>query len=254
MRCEPARERLKGAAIRDTRVAAPLRWKPQSVRVAPARSFIPLIVGSDSHEQHVQRRNVEEPEHRKGPGAAVDAGGGRPDGGKPRGAACNRHDGAQAHAWTGVAFAVLAVVHGIPSVKGKRTRMAARGGGGAPKKAPHAADSHDILPGLVPDKRPLPHRRTVRRPRRQHGLRLLDGRAPCGRLLSGGLHRAPYAPQLGPPAPVSGSRQPLAGAGGVPIGARPQPMPDLCAFIAILTERALCQLVKQIALRPKGDQ
>ncbi len=159
----------------------------------------------------------------------------------------------QVHAWAGVAFAVLAVVHGIPSVKGKRTRMAARGGG-APKKAPHAADSHDILPGLVPDKRPLPHRRTVRRPRRQHGLRLLDGRAPCGRLLSGGLHRAPYAPQLGPPAPVSGSRQPLAGAGGVPIGARPQPMTDLCAFIAILTERALCQLVKQIALRPKGDQ
>lgn len=43
----------------------------------------------------------------------------------------------QVHAWAGVAFVVLAVVHGIPSVKGKRTRMAARGGGaGAPKKRP----------------------------------------------------------------------------------------------------------------------
>ena len=31
----------------------------------------------------------------------------------------------EVHAWAGVAFAVLAVVHGIPSVKGKRARMAA---------------------------------------------------------------------------------------------------------------------------------
>ncbi len=43
----------------------------------------------------------------------------------------------EVHAWAGVAFAVLAVVHGIPSVKGKRARMAAQGGGaGAPKKRP----------------------------------------------------------------------------------------------------------------------